>query len=89
MTLELLYFDVATVNADGRRAEKALVLRGAIVLDPPQRDLGADLGAAKQLLEMREQRLVIRAAIEVQELKRHRDVPLLVPRRRAGGAHAR
>ena len=65
------------------------MLRGGVVRDPLQPDLGADLGAAEQLLEVREERLVIRAAVEVQELKRHRDVPLLVPRRRAGGAHAR
>jgi hypothetical protein len=63
--------DVATADADGRRAEEPLPLRLFQGLDPPKLDLGCRVLLGDQLTQLRQQALVVRAAIEVKKLDPH------------------
>src|SRR5205823_4687427 len=63
--------DVAPVDADGGRAEEPLGLCGLQGLDAAQVDLRPYAGIVEQLPQVRQVGLVVRAAVEVEELDRH------------------
>jgi hypothetical protein len=55
----------------GRRAEEAFALRVGVVGDPAQHELRGRLDVVELFVQVHEQRLVIGAAVEVQELDGH------------------
>ena len=64
--------DVQPVDSDGGRAEESLALGVLRRLDPPRGQLGARRELLDQRAQPRHQALVVRAALEVEELDPNR-----------------
>src|SRR5205807_3785093 len=63
--------DVATIDAQRRRAEKPLALRGLLGLDSTQLDLLVDAGVVEEVAHSRQEGLVVRASVEIEDLDPH------------------
>lgn len=72
VTLAGAGLDVLAVDADSRRAEEPRTVRSIVIVDPDKLDVRANAAGREQLAQMWQQRLMVRTAIEVQNLDPHR-----------------